>query len=86
MRKSTHTADYETFCAVLRQVRTEAGLTQTQLAEQLGWTQTQVSKAELGERRLDLVETRWWCRELGISLPDFAARLERELSGRRSKS
>ena len=36
--------------------RKAAGLTQTELAEQLGKPQSYVSKYERGERRLDVVE------------------------------
>ncbi len=43
--------------AVLRQLRQESGLTQVQVAERLGRTQSMVSKVEAGERALPLVET-----------------------------
>lgn len=36
--------------------RKDAGITQQQLAAKLGQRQTFVSKVELGERRLDVVE------------------------------
>jgi transcriptional regulator with XRE-family HTH domain len=40
-------------------------MTQAELAERLGKPQSYVSKVERGERIIDLVEIRWWCRELG---------------------
>jgi transcriptional regulator with XRE-family HTH domain len=44
------------FLARLRQARIEAGLTQIEVARHLGRPQSFVSKAESGERRLDIVE------------------------------
>ena len=49
-------AAYARFLTKLRQARRDAKLTQVQVAEMLGTRQTFVSKAELGERRLDIVE------------------------------
>ena len=83
MGKSIHTADYDRFRAELRARREDAGLTQVELAEQLGWTQTMVSKCELGERRLDLIETRRWCHATGSTLLDLVSDLEPRLSRQR---
>ena len=74
MAKSTHSREYDDFRHLLRVVREEVDVTQVELATRLGWTQTMVSKAELGERRLDLVETTWWCDALGISIERFVER------------
>jgi transcriptional regulator with XRE-family HTH domain len=62
--------------ALLREVRAEAGLRQADLAANLGLPQSFVSKYESGERRLDILELREVCRSIGISLPNFVARLE----------
>jgi len=64
---------------LLRQARTEAGLTQTDVAQRLGQPQSFVSKYESGERRLDVLELRDVCRVIGIPLGDFIRRLERAL-------
>ncbi|WP_211226192.1 helix-turn-helix domain-containing protein [Solimonas flava] len=56
---------------VLRQIRLDAGLTQATLAQQLGQTQSYVSKYESGEQRLDLTEIEEICNVVGISLLDF---------------
>jgi len=61
---------------LLRQVRTEAGLRQVDLAKKLRQPQSFVSKYESGERRLDLLELRQVCEALGISLSDFVRRFE----------
>jgi transcriptional regulator with XRE-family HTH domain len=65
--------------ALLRSLRTKAGLRQVDLADRLGQPQSFVSKFESGERRLDVLELRQVCKILGISLEQFAARLEDSL-------
>lgn len=60
--------------ALLRQVRTNANLTQSQLAEKIGQTQSYVSKYENGEQRLDLIELELVCKAVGVSLTDFVER------------
>ena len=60
--------------ALLRQVRQDANLTQLQLAETIGQTQSYVSKYENGEQRLDLIELEAVCKATGISLTDFVDR------------
>jgi len=60
--------------ALLRQVRTEANLTQEQVATRLGETQSYVSKYESGEQRLDLIELEAVCRAVGVPLSEFVRR------------
>lgn len=60
--------------ALLRQVRLDANLTQLQLAEKIGQTQSYVSKYESGEQRLDLIELEAVCKAVDISLTDFVER------------
>lgn len=66
--------------ALLRQLRTEAGFTQVQVAEALGRPQSYVSNYENGERKLDIVELRELCGVLGVSLRDVSDRLERDIN------
>lgn len=75
----------EVLLALLKQIRTEAGLTQEELAQKLGLPQSFVSKYESGERRLDILELRQVCQQARISLKDFSARLEAALGGHRCK-
>jgi transcriptional regulator with XRE-family HTH domain len=67
---------YGRFRALLRKVREEAGLSQTSLAEKLGKPQTFVSKSEIGERRIDFLETVDFCRACNLALNQFMERLE----------
>ena len=66
MPKSVFTAEYEVFLCTLVAARTEAGLTQQELAESLDRPQSFVSKYEHGQRRLDVVEFLYVARALGI--------------------
>jgi transcriptional regulator with XRE-family HTH domain len=59
---------------LLRQVRLDANLTQSQLAEKIGQTQSYVSKYENGEQRLDLIELEAVSKAVGVSLTDFVER------------
>lgn len=65
--------------ALLRQVRTDAGLRQVDLAGRLGQPQSFVSKYESGERRLDILELCSVCKAVGVPLQQFAAMLEERL-------
>ena len=60
--------------ALLREVRVAANLTQDQVADRIGQTQSYVSKYENGEQRLDLIELEAVCKAVGISLMDFVRR------------
>lgn len=59
---------------LLRQIRLDANLTQLQIAEKIGQTQSYVSKYENGEQRLDLIELESVCKAAGISLTSFVGR------------
>lgn len=59
---------------LLRRVRTEANLTQAQVAERLGQTQSYVSKYESCEQRLDLIELESVCTAVDIPLLEFVRR------------
>jgi ribosome-binding protein aMBF1 (putative translation factor) len=79
MEKSIHSAGYAVFLKVLREARKHAGLTQVQLARKIRETQTFVSKCERGERRIDVVELRTFCRAFGLSLKQFVSTLEKAM-------
>ncbi len=71
-------AEKKRFLALLRRMRMEAGMRQTDLARQLGEPQSFVSKYESGERRLDVLELRRICAVLDFPLVEFVRRLERD--------
>jgi transcriptional regulator with XRE-family HTH domain len=60
--KSLYSPAYMRFLTLLKQARTEAGLTQSKAAHRLGKPQSFISKCESGERRVDVVEFLQFCR------------------------
>ena len=79
MYKRHSLTDQARLQALLRQIRKEAGLTQTHLGQRLGQSQSFVSKYESGERRIDVLELRQVCHVVGITLEEFVATLEQDL-------
>lgn len=79
MVKSLYRAENLELAGLLRQLREDAGMVQTTLAERLGRNQTFVSNVELAIRRLDLVELRDYCVGLDISLGDLVDRWEERI-------
>ena len=75
MKKSTFTPHYDRFRARLVELRRSAGLTQRQLAERVGRERSFVSRIELGERRLDVVEFFWVSRACGKDPATVSAEL-----------
>lgn len=59
---------------MIRDLRRSRGWTQAELADRLGVHQTYVSKIELGERRLDVVEAAALARALSVTVADIMAR------------
>jgi transcriptional regulator with XRE-family HTH domain len=67
--------------SLLRSVREEKGLHQTDVAMALGHPQSFVSKYESGARRLDLLELKDVCDAMGVELSVFVRRFEAALVG-----
>jgi transcriptional regulator with XRE-family HTH domain len=59
----------------LREARTDAGLTQRDLAARLKKEPSWIAKIELGERRLDIVEFIAIARALGLKEDDLLRKL-----------
>lgn len=79
MSKPLHSAEYAHFLEELRAVRTQVGISQTELADRIHELQSFVSKVERGVRRLDIVELRRWTGALGMELTEFIRRFEQRL-------
>jgi transcriptional regulator with XRE-family HTH domain len=79
MEKTIYSREYAVVLRLLRAARDKAGITQVELAEKLGLTQSFVSKIERGDRRLDIVQLRTVCKVLGLPLLEFIEQLESEL-------
>jgi transcriptional regulator with XRE-family HTH domain len=65
-RRDTYGREYRAIIEILVQARHKAGLTQIDLAVALGITQSEVSKIERSERRLDIIDYLRICRALNI--------------------
>jgi transcriptional regulator with XRE-family HTH domain len=85
MEKSIISADYRSFLNFLKKTRVDVGLTQIQIAKKLKITQSQVSKIERGERRLDFIELRRWLRSMGVPIVDFVGGFETYLKKNKLK-
>ena len=79
VKKNIRLNQQKKLLVLLRGVRVEAGLTQSELASRLDRDQTFVSKYETGERRLDILELRDVCRALSVDFKDFVRALDAEL-------
>src|SRR4051794_17190250 len=79
MEKSIYSREYKVLLRLLRETREAADVTQVELARRLKQTQSFVSKIELGDRRLDLVQLRTILAALGTSLGEFVTRFEKAL-------
>jgi transcriptional regulator with XRE-family HTH domain len=64
----------------------KAGLTQRQLAEKLRRERSFISRLELGERRLDLVELFWVCKTCNADPAVEANRLMHQFQVARSEA
>lgn len=81
MTKSIFTNKYQRFRRLLIAARKKAGLTQAQLALKIGQPQSFVSKYELGERRLDVIEFL----EVTAALEADAARMLRDIASEKNR-
>jgi transcriptional regulator with XRE-family HTH domain len=84
--KSIFTREYSIFLSTLRRVREEAGRTQADVGKVMGRDQSVVSKCERGERRLDIIETRVYCKGIGMEFDRFIKILEAEIEGQKGKA
>ena len=65
--------------SLLKEMRINSGLRQADVAIALGVQQSMLSKYEVGERRLYILEIRRLCKLFKISLEDFIKLLEMRL-------
>ncbi len=76
LTKTIWSPEYSRLLRRLRQERVKANLTQAQLGQRIGQSQSFVGKCERGERRLDVVELAAFCHAIGISFLGFVKDLE----------
>ena len=74
--KTTHDPRYERLVVQLKNARRSAGLTQSQVANALGWRRNMISYIETGQRRIDILELLVLARLYGIGLHRLVRLLE----------
>lgn len=72
---------YNAAVGVLIEARSNAGLTQRQLAERLDKPRSFVSKVESKERRLDIVELIPYARALDVQPAELIEKISQAISG-----
>ena len=82
MAGAAHTQAYKELLAALINLRKDAKLSQADLAKRLDKPPSFIGKYELGERRLDVIETMIIVEELGLSFDEFWRRAGIELPKR----
>lgn len=71
---------YQLFLQQLRQAREDKGVTQRELGRRLEQHHNFVSSCEMGDRVLNFVEVRAWCRALDVPWLEFSAKLDERLT------
>jgi transcriptional regulator with XRE-family HTH domain len=84
--RAANRQEQELLLGLLRAIREERGLHQTELAKALGRPQSYVSKYEAGARRLDVLEVKHVCDAVGIDLIEFVRRFRDLLNAAESAS
>jgi hypothetical protein len=79
VKKNIRLDQHKQLLVLLRGIRVDAGLTQSELASRLARDQTFVSKYESGERRLDVLELREVCQATGTDFVMFIRKLNKDL-------
>jgi transcriptional regulator with XRE-family HTH domain len=69
--RSIHDPRYQDLIQKLMELRESKNVTQVELAQRLGKPQSYVSKVEILERRLDVIELMDWLNALNTDLSSF---------------
>lgn len=69
----------EIFRDLLRRTREAKGLNQSALAERLSMSQVLISRCEVGDRKVDVLELCAMCAAMEVDVVDFVRKLSREL-------
>lgn len=85
-RKSIHSPEHRELVTLLCDLRLQADLSQTEVAQALGRPQTYVSAVEVGRRGIDLLQVREFCSVYDISFPQFVERYEKRLKAATSET
>jgi transcriptional regulator with XRE-family HTH domain len=64
---------------LMRDIRENAGMLQEDVSRAMGKSQSFMSRVESGQRRVDVVELRRFCRIVGIKMTEFVRLFERHV-------
>lgn len=79
MNKELHNKRWKYFRDVLKKERKSHKISQKELAIKLCVEQSYISKTEIGDRRIDVIELLELCDSIGLTLSDFVFRMEGRL-------
>jgi transcriptional regulator with XRE-family HTH domain len=79
MNKELYNKRWKSFREVLKIERKHHKISQKRLALMLGIEQSYISKTEIGDRRLDVIELIEYCDAMGLTLTEFVFRMEGRL-------
>lgn len=82
IKKTIHAKEYHVVIGMLRELREQKQLTQKGLADKIGSDQTFISKIEIGERRVDIIELKYICDALDIELVEFIKQVELKIKSK----
>jgi len=71
MRKAIYSQEHKYLVEQLKKARLDAGLSQIEAAKRLKTTQSQLSKIESGQRRVDLIQLKELAKVYGKTLEYF---------------
>jgi transcriptional regulator with XRE-family HTH domain len=80
MEKSIFSKGHSILRERLKAARKAAKLSEAEVGRRIGETQSFVSKCERGERRVDVIELRAFCKALEVSFIEFIRDLDAELN------
>ncbi|MBX8612686.1 helix-turn-helix domain-containing protein [Pseudomonas capsici] len=79
MARALNRREHQVLIKLLRTIRENANLTQSECSRSLGRPQSFMSDVKKGLRRLDIVQLRDFCAVLGYELPRFISEYEEAL-------
>ena len=79
MNKELYNKRWKHFRDVLKKERKFHKISQKELAKKLCAEQSYISKTEIGDRRIDVIELLELCDSMGLTLTDFVFRMEGRL-------
>jgi transcriptional regulator with XRE-family HTH domain len=83
--RNLYTDEHEELVTLLKDLRLEKGMSQSEVAEQLDRPQTFLSSIEVGDRVVSVVQVLNLCRVYGLTFVEFAERLEKRIETKESK-